>query len=57
MGLSFAVAEDDPALDSLADHVSAELEEAFTKLWARLEAGPPEARVRTTPAAKKGGWQ
>jgi len=37
VALSFAVTEDDPVLDGLADHVSAELEAAFQKLWAKLE--------------------
>ena len=40
VALSFSVSEDDPVLDGLADHVSAELEAAFTKLWARLDRVP-----------------
>jgi len=47
VALSFAVTEDDPVLDSLADHVSAELEAAFQKLWARIE-GTPEPRRPAT---------
>ena len=53
VALSFAVTESEPVLDGLADHVSAELEAAFAKLWARLDGvpGPNELGSR----APRGG--
>jgi len=40
VSLAFSVAEGDPALDRLADHVARELEAAFARLWAKLEGTP-----------------
>ena len=54
VSLAFAVADDDPALEGLADHVSAELEAAFIRLWARLE-GNPEEGARTRSAVPNSG--
>lgn len=47
VSLAFQVEEGDPVVDGLADHVAAELEAAFQKLWARIE-GAPEAKRPTT---------
>jgi len=55
VGLSFSVADDDPALEGLADHVSAELEAAFTRLWARLESDPEAKRPCPRGAARPTG--
>jgi hypothetical protein len=54
VALSFAVADGDPALDGLADHVSAELEAAFARLWARLD-GAPEPKPARAQATQAGG--
>jgi len=53
VALSFSVAEDDPALEGLADHVSAELEAAFARLWAKLEGeADPKRQTESGPARR-----
>ena len=47
VSLAFHVEEGDPVIDGLTDHVGAELEAAFQKLWARIE-GAPDARRPST---------
>ena len=54
VALSFSVAEDDPVIDGLADHVSLELEAAFARLWARLEGTPEERPTAARQGATNG---